>query len=312
MRVASGRQSGRNDSVRSHLFAKAAKAWSTQSSDRDETADPSLEITCLRFLMLARLFAHDLHAGGDGERRNQRAIHRLFSLPAYVAWDLIFVRREAVVRSHCVSNLKTIMIAMYQYHDDFGCFPPAYIADENGRPQHSWRVIILPYLNKTGEYGTDGLQRVYDSYDFSESWDGPNNRKLAHQIPLVYACGEDSGRHAADTSYLLITGENSAFPGSRSIRRDEIRDGTSKTILAVETRNSGINWMEPKDYPIEHLRFGPDESPDRRIGGNHHGGANAGFADGSVRFLHEATVRNEMLKALATIDRAERIDRDDF
>jgi hypothetical protein len=35
------------------------------------------------------------------------------------------------------------------------------------------------------------------------------------------------------------------------VRFDEIRDGNSNTILVIETGNSGINWMEPRDYPIE-------------------------------------------------------------
>jgi len=69
---------------------------------------------------------------------------------------------------------------MHYYHDDFGCLPPAFIPDEQGNPKHGWRVLILPYLEKTGFYGTEGLKRLYQSYDFSEAWDGPHNRKLAH------------------------------------------------------------------------------------------------------------------------------------
>jgi prepilin-type processing-associated H-X9-DG protein len=70
--------------------------------------------------------------------------------------------------------------------------------------------------------------------------------------------------------------------------------------------------MEPKDYPIEQSRIGPTESPGRKIGGNHPGGANAGFADGSVRFLRESEIKNETLTALATIDGGEKVDPDRF
>ena len=34
------------------------------------------------------------------------------------------------------------------YHYECGSLPPAYIADEHGRPLHSWRVLILPYINQ--------------------------------------------------------------------------------------------------------------------------------------------------------------------
>jgi len=38
-------------------------------------------------------------------------------------------------------NLQRLVIAMHLYHQDYGCFPPAYVADENGTPMHSWRVL---------------------------------------------------------------------------------------------------------------------------------------------------------------------------
>ena len=34
---------------------------------------------------------------------------------------------------------------------------------------HSWRVLLLPYLDRSD---------LYKAYDFTEPWDGPNNRKL--------------------------------------------------------------------------------------------------------------------------------------
>jgi len=40
-------------------------------------------------------------------------------------------------------------LALFNYHDDYGSYPPAYIADESGRPMHSWRVLILPYLGRS-------------------------------------------------------------------------------------------------------------------------------------------------------------------
>jgi prepilin-type processing-associated H-X9-DG protein len=231
----------------------------------------------------------------------------LGSLTAFVLWSRIFSPREAAVRSHCAYNLQSIMRAMYSYHEDFGCLPPAYIRDEKGNPKHSWRMLILPYLDR--ERPSEGLKRLYDSYDFSEPWDGPHNRKLANRMPIVYGCRNDRDRRASKTSYLAITGEHSAFPGSRSIRFDEIRDGRSNTILVIETGNSGINWMEPRDYPIEQLRFESRQAPHPRLGDHWPGGRNAGFADGSVRLLRQGEIGDEILKALATIDGGEEIDR---
>ncbi|MBT6498149.1 MAG: DUF1559 domain-containing protein, partial [Planctomycetaceae bacterium] len=51
-------------------------------------------------------------------------------------------------RPRCKNNLKQIMLAMHNYHEDFGSFPPAVVTDDNGHPMHSWRVLILPYLDE--------------------------------------------------------------------------------------------------------------------------------------------------------------------
>lgn len=90
--------------------------------------------------------------------------------------------RQAARRNQCVTNLRQISLAMLNYHDVWNSFPPAYIADENGRPKHSWRVLILPYLEQ---------QTLYDRYDFNEPWDGPHNSQLAALMPPVYACLTD-------------------------------------------------------------------------------------------------------------------------
>jgi hypothetical protein len=67
-----------------------------------------------------------------------------------------------------VNNLKQIGLALRNYHDAYGRFPPAYVADGHGPPMHSRRVLILPWLEK---------REIYDRYRFDEPWDGPNNRK---------------------------------------------------------------------------------------------------------------------------------------
>ena len=72
-------------------------------------------------------------------------------------------------RAACGDNLKHIAMALHKYRQANGCFPPAYIADKNGKPMHSWRVLILPYLDQDA---------LYKAYDFTEPWDGPTNKKL--------------------------------------------------------------------------------------------------------------------------------------
>jgi Protein of unknown function (DUF1559) len=68
-------------------------------------------------------------------------------------------------------------LAVANYHETYGCFPPAYVADRDGKPIHSWRVLILPFLEQ---------QELYRAYNFDEPWNGPNNRKLASRVGKIY------------------------------------------------------------------------------------------------------------------------------
>ena len=95
--------------------------------------------------------------------------------------------RPATKRTRCANNLKIIGLAMQDYHDVYGCFPPAYTTDKNGRPMHSWRVVLLPFLCR---------EDLYEQYDFNEPWDSPKNIEVFRHMPDVFRCpasGEETG-----------------------------------------------------------------------------------------------------------------------
>lgn len=70
--------------------------------------------------------------------------------------------REAARRASCSNNLRQIGLAMHNYHDKYNCFPPAFLPDENGKPKHSWRVLLLPFLDE---------KSLYAEYRFDEPWE---------------------------------------------------------------------------------------------------------------------------------------------
>ena len=67
-------------------------------------------------------------------------------------------------RMQCVNNIRNISLALHNYHSRFGSFPPAYIADANGRPMHSWRVRIVLLM--------DSAPLDPQWYHYDEPWDG--------------------------------------------------------------------------------------------------------------------------------------------
>jgi len=184
-------------------------------------------------------------------------------------------------RTQCKNNLKQLALALHNYHDDYGSFPPAYIADKNGRPMHSWRVLLLPYL----EY-----RPLYNEYRFDEPWNGPHNRELAAKVPSIYRCPKDD-EPAGNTSYCAVVGPKTVFPGAATVRISDILDGTANAILLVEAAESGINWLEPRDVTYEEALRGINAKDRIAVGisSHHEGGAQIALADGSVRFLPNDT-----------------------
>lgn len=189
--------------------------------------------------------------------------------------------REAARRMQCSNNMKQIMLALHNYHDVYKCFPPAYIADKDGKPMHSWRVLILPFIEQSP---------LYDQYDFDQPWDSPANLAVASRMPQTYRCpsAPDKGL-GNETNYVVIIGDPQQFPQTmftpnRPIKLREVIDGTSNTIAVVEVRD-GVPWTQPDaDLKFAQMQFTINAGPNS-ISSYHPSGANVGFADGSVRFM---------------------------
>jgi prepilin-type processing-associated H-X9-DG protein len=207
--------------------------------------------------------------------------------------------REAARRAACSNNLKQIGLAMHNYHEVHGCFPPAYLADENGRPMHSWRVLLLPFL----EQGA-----LYEEYDLEEPWDSPQNLALAGRTPQVYRCPSETMATASDTTYVMIVGPETISDGTKATSIAEITDGTFETILVVEAAGTGINWLDPRDLNADEIDYLINDPVDGGIGSEHPGGANVLFCDGAVMFL-EGMVDPEQVEAMCTISGGEGVHR---
>ncbi len=200
----------------------------------------------------------------------------------------------------CKNNLKQIAQAILGYESDHGCLPPAYVAGPDGKPWHSWRVLILPYL---------GRKDLFDSYNFKEPWNGSNNIKLARNMPDVFHCPNDKDANGKPTTnYLAVVGPDTVWPMNKSVSVKDIFDGSTQTILLVDMANSGINWMEPRDLSFEKVcKDDPSTNPDLfaphgRKGGLRYkwaGKSAAAFADGHQTSF-SSNFLSENFKALLT------------
>ena len=202
----------------------------------------------------------------------------IFLAPFVLVYGLLFpsVRpaRETGRPPRCQSRIRQIGVALHSYHDEYLAFPPAFIADENGKPMHSWRVLLLPFLEG---------HSVYDQYRFDEPWDGPNNSKL-HNIRMpVFQCPEGTSRQQSD--YVVVVGPETWFQGERVGSLADAQDGTSNTILVIEIAKSDIHWMEPRDLPMDELLAEIEAGNGRAILGAHQAGANVTFGDVHTKLI---------------------------
>jgi len=200
--------------------------------------------------------------------------------------------REPARRSQCKNHLKQIALALHNYHDVWKSFPPAYTVDGNGKPLHSWRVLLLPYL--------DG-RKLYDSIDLTKPWDDPVNEVARKTPSVIYRCPSNLCP-ANHTCYVAIVGEDLAFSpeGPRSL--SDFTDGTSQTVMVMELPlDQTFEWMEPRDGDETTFLAFNSKTPN-----SHTGGIQVQLADGSVRFL-SANTPPETRRALITISAGDHV-----
>jgi prepilin-type N-terminal cleavage/methylation domain-containing protein len=255
--------------------------------------------------------------------------------------------REAARRTQCKNNMKQLGLALHNYESSFTVFPPSstsglnngaweYVPGDPITPDthlHSFASLILPYIDGANVYNTI-------NYNLS-ALDAGNFTIASTQLPF-YLCPSYTGSLQARDSvyvneigydkfavrnYAAMGGKNAfslsgqpgtapegiMFPISKTTFRD-ITDGSSNTILLVETREEKVapwiegsfaaltarwlNLMSPTlegnsvsinytpyfDYSLVNpavpvQTWGPSSM--------HEGGAHHLLGDGSVRFISE-------------------------
>ncbi|MBN1910872.1 MAG: DUF1559 domain-containing protein [Pirellulales bacterium] len=208
-------------------------------------------------------------------------------------------------RLSCAFQLQKIAEALRAYHADHGCFPPACVRDANGKPMHSWRVLILPYLDH---------EDLRKAYRMDEPWDSPHNQTLIPSIPEEYECWREcleSNSKPGVATYVAVMGDETVWPKDRRVRMDDVVDGLDKTILLVEaSADLAIPWTEPRDISLDDVVAGtssrPDSGPPPGLDGPH--SLLLGVtADGAARGFPRDTSA-EKLRALLTVAGGEPIE----
>jgi hypothetical protein len=175
------------------------------------------------------------------------------------------------------NNMRQIMLALKMYERDFGTLPPVYVADADGRPLYSWRVLMLPYLEE---------RTLYEAFHLEEPWNSSHNRAVSGQMPdcFAYSRRQSSGF----TPFLIVAGETTLMGAGEPTDVKQLRlpqKELDQTILLIEYPGSDVIWTEPRELsPLAVMnargRGEFNASPADRKSGVH-----VGYYDGRVELL---------------------------
>jgi hypothetical protein len=212
----------------------------------------------------------------------------------------VWAVRLAAARMVVSDNLKTLAIAMDNYASaNQDALPPVATYDKEGKPQLSWRVLILPYI---------GHDELYKQFKLNEPWDSPHNLQFIERMPKVFRHPGAYRTLAGYTHYRVFVTPLGARGASAAFRSEttgpripaDFHDGTSITILIVEAHEA-VPWTKPDE-----LEYSADK-PIPKLGGHFPGLFVAALADGSVVSL-PTNLPEKQLRALITANGEDRID----
>jgi hypothetical protein len=204
-------------------------------------------------------------------------------------------------RKDCCDNMKQIVIAMQIYERRNGTLPPAFsvaddvdesgdsIIDDNiidggngnksGKPMHSWRVLLLPYL------GDPALAELYSQIRLDEPWDSEHNRQFHSRNIVIYRCPGAVTRDG-EASYAVIVGDELLFSGEG---RGRALAGFPRNMILLTERKEGVCWMQPDAEIPQHIaETNLINKGTTSVSSNHTGGANIGMRDGGTTFFSES------------------------
>jgi prepilin-type N-terminal cleavage/methylation domain-containing protein/prepilin-type processing-associated H-X9-DG protein len=193
--------------------------------------------------------------------------------------------REAANRMRCSNNLKQVGLALHNFHDVHGYFPPAVVdgplpaVGVTTTAQHGNMPFLLPYLEQ---------QVMYNQYHRNLDWSKPGNQSVVSRHLKVLQCPsaeanretyttvgtylEDKGVFACSdyAAFAMVPQAliDSGFVDSPATpdgvmkknvlsRMADITDGTSSTILYAEDAGRPQLWHRGKRIPDALISGGP-------------------------------------------------------
>ncbi|MDP1798323.1 MAG: DUF1559 domain-containing protein [Planctomycetaceae bacterium] len=180
--------------------------------------------------------------------------------------------RDVARKSQWQNNLKSIGLALYNYHDSYGCFPPGGTFAADGTAYHSWFTLLHPF------YEAGPLP----PWDLKTPWDDPEEIEYfmkPHPIAMDPRIREQSSAdglaliHCAANEWLMCR--------NRSFNADDVAH-KSGTLLIADAYGDFPPWARPYNWRDPLVPFRTSKS---QFGGSVKSATHVLFADGAVRII---------------------------
>jgi prepilin-type N-terminal cleavage/methylation domain-containing protein/prepilin-type processing-associated H-X9-DG protein len=272
-------------------------------------------------------------------RPRQRAAFTLIELLVVIAIIGVLIAlllpavqacRSAARRTQCINNEMQIALALQNYESSFETLPPGVvnatgpISQRETGYHYSWLVQILPFVEQKNVYNhLNFMVGVYDHANDSArqiriaTYLCPGDPNVGDITPGRFCQTSYYGSHH-DSEAPIDTTNNGVLYLNSQVRREDIADGASNTILFGEAKTdpTTFGWGSGTRSSLRNVGWGingPAPTPSKTnpdpVGGFssfHPGGADFAFADGSVRFLKN-NGNGTILRALANRNDGEMI-----
>jgi hypothetical protein len=145
--------------------------------------------------------------------------------------------------AHCVNNMRQIAYVCASYSEKYG-YLPVYTVDENNKPLHSWRVLILPYIEE---------EELYKKIRLNEPWNSEYNKQFHDYLIPLYKCRADfKNRRKPVTNYFLLTGKGTTLDNSGKLFVKNFNTEPKKILLVESSKE--VHWMCPVDISFDEFK----------------------------------------------------------
>jgi len=168
----------------------------------------------------------------------------LFACASFVIPWLSHWGKSNARHLHCQHKMREIARALESYHNRHGALPPAYSTDEHGNPLHSWRVLILPYLE---DFEWSEWFELYENIRLDEPWDSDWNSQFHKKWVGLFHCPSSSSITGHSSYYMVVDEAGKIVPESG--------------ILFAERKETSI-WMNPNhEIRVADIKDGINSNP---------------------------------------------------